>query len=882
MVLTSLISAIQIKSTSAAETIVVPNDYSNIQAAINAADPGDTIYVRANTYYEHVIVNKTVSLIGENKYTTIIDGSGTGTVVKVNVNNVTISNFEIRYSGSNYIETDSGIWLEEVNFCSITDNILLDNNHRGINLWEAYHNVVSGNTVIGGEYSIALTYSDNNLVSGNTIENCEYGIILSQSDSNLLHSNTVTGTDSGSIILQYGSDDNTVSGNSISDSYGVTIGSSNNNLFSGNTMQNNMWGIRVYNSFYCHIIYNNFVNSMQGEVTVDESIDIWDNGYPYGGNYWSNYTGVDNYSGPDQNQPGSDGIGDTPYIIDENNQDNYPLMSPITPPIPALVSVNCPGSIVVGEWATITVTARNDGEIADEMYVSVSLPDNPPIDNIQIISHNLQDAYILSVGDEVWGEYGNTYPIVLEYPLVEGFRENWENGETKTLQFKVKPQNPGIFRFFVKTTAQVNGLWSYDPHYGTKDQQNEYVYVHGMVVSSPWDDEDGDNRENFMDLDWDLESLMDYGMPESRIYVEQVEYGTWWKFELAARMYLIAPETAEEVVILTNWVKEHTASQDYNYITSELLDYYILCFIAFETDKDVLTVLPMIGTLFDFLPGDSTYNWVRIITPLAFPDPLPILQIASSPGALLSQLIYAFPCITDGDEYISYLTGKELLFRFTRPMELSLENILDFGFDVLTLSIGQFLSGALPLKEFARFAAELVIDFLSRLAWKWIKDLGQAVSEGYNNFLATLLEDPEGDVDMALFVDGEFVLGSYQNITISNSTYGEYLGDFPTELMITYTNQITNSNPRIVITAQDVVQPENVSLQWMSFKEGDLVANGTFKELIPNEAFSKEYEVTIENGTPSVIPEFPSFLVLPLFMIATLLAVIIYRRKHSK
>jgi hypothetical protein len=53
---------------------------------------------------------------------------------------------------------------------------------------------------------------------------------------------------------------------------------------------------------------------------------IWDNGYPDGGNYWSDYTGTDVYSGAGQNMPGSDGIGDTPYVIDAHNRDNYPLM----------------------------------------------------------------------------------------------------------------------------------------------------------------------------------------------------------------------------------------------------------------------------------------------------------------------------------------------------------------------------------------------------------------------------------------------------------------------------------------------------------------------------------------------------------------------------
>jgi len=58
----------------------------------------------------------------------------------------------------------------------------------------------------------------------------------------------------------------------------------------------------------------------------------WDDDYPSGGNYWSNYTGVDVKSGSYQNETGSDGIGDTPYIIDANNIDDYPLVVPTAIP----------------------------------------------------------------------------------------------------------------------------------------------------------------------------------------------------------------------------------------------------------------------------------------------------------------------------------------------------------------------------------------------------------------------------------------------------------------------------------------------------------------------------------------------------------------------
>jgi hypothetical protein len=78
--------------------------------------------------------------------------------------------------------------------------------------------------------------------------------------------------------------------------------------------------------------HNTFLdNSQQVLAQTVENTNVWDDGYPSGGNYWSDYNGTDLYSGPYQNETGNDGIGDTQYIIDSNNQDRYPLMQPCWP-----------------------------------------------------------------------------------------------------------------------------------------------------------------------------------------------------------------------------------------------------------------------------------------------------------------------------------------------------------------------------------------------------------------------------------------------------------------------------------------------------------------------------------------------------------------------
>jgi len=93
--------------------------------------------------------------------------------------------------------------------------------------------------------------------------------------------------------------------------------------------------------------------------------NIWDDGYPSGGNYWSDYTGADLCNGPYQNETGSDGIGDSPYIIDENNTDSYPLMNPWGTGTPATIFTWVPSTPKVGELVTFDASSStpNGGTI---------------------------------------------------------------------------------------------------------------------------------------------------------------------------------------------------------------------------------------------------------------------------------------------------------------------------------------------------------------------------------------------------------------------------------------------------------------------------------------------------------------------------------------
>ncbi len=117
-------------------------------------------------------------------------------------------------------------------------------------------------------------------------------------------------------------------------------------------------GANVSGSTGVQVVRNTFSGNANNAIDGSPAGDAWDGGYPEGGNYWWNYRGVDQYSGPAQNIPGSDGIGDTPYLFNVNAADRYPLMvPPVTTDVPpeALFSV----SPIAGNPLTVFTASAN-------------------------------------------------------------------------------------------------------------------------------------------------------------------------------------------------------------------------------------------------------------------------------------------------------------------------------------------------------------------------------------------------------------------------------------------------------------------------------------------------------------------------------------------
>ncbi len=213
---------------------------------------------------------------------------------------------EITISGQTINNSHPAIYLGFSNHNNVTDCVL---DGGGIGLYRSHNNTFELDTINDTGRAFFLSYSDGNIITDCVISNSNEGAYLHSSCNNTLSNNTVDLHTQHGFKLSYYSNENTIYENTIS---------------------NNPYGVRIYSDSHNNTIYwNNFINN--GIQAWDQGNNIWNLSYPSGGNYWSNYGGVDNYKGPKQNIPGRDGIGDTNYSIDSDSIDNYPLMAPYKP-----------------------------------------------------------------------------------------------------------------------------------------------------------------------------------------------------------------------------------------------------------------------------------------------------------------------------------------------------------------------------------------------------------------------------------------------------------------------------------------------------------------------------------------------------------------------
>ncbi len=393
LVIASVVIIQPVKAQSQSKTLIVPEQYSTIQAAINSASDGDKIFVRAGRYPENLVVGKAISLVGENPDRTIIAGEGNVGVL-LRHDNVVVTGFKIIMI--NNVFYWHGVHLLSVKNCSVFKN-KIENAYIGIWLYDASFNRVFLNEIKGNGNGISLGKSHNNTVAENTItQSYQWGIFNSGSNNNSFVGNYLTANDNAMTLNGYSettSQNNLIYGNTIAQNphqgieitlspynsvigntitgngnqgtgvgEGILIASSTQTLIRDNVISSNGIGIRLeasFNTITQNTIENNrqsglanyysfsapagnkiFANNIvNNNVSFSHSgANLWDENSK--GNYWSAYNGIDE---------DGNGVGDTPYVINRAFSDNYPLMSP--------VNVNVP-TVDLSSWLTMPVSGR--------------------------------------------------------------------------------------------------------------------------------------------------------------------------------------------------------------------------------------------------------------------------------------------------------------------------------------------------------------------------------------------------------------------------------------------------------------------------------------------------------------------------------------------
>ena len=214
-------------------------------------------------------------------------------------------------------------YLAVVNSTNITIRGLeLKNNFQGVLLAYTKNSTMIDNNVATNLEGIHLWGSSGNNISRNNIRGNMNGIILESSYLNTLLENNVTDSGFCGVQLDW-SHSNTISGNEMvaSQHYGLRLMQSSDNVVFENRIENNQGGISLYSSSD-NRFYHNFLMNNTPQVSSETSTNMWDNGYPSGGNCWSDYE--ERY--PNATEIDGSGIWDIPYVIDEDNQDNYPII----------------------------------------------------------------------------------------------------------------------------------------------------------------------------------------------------------------------------------------------------------------------------------------------------------------------------------------------------------------------------------------------------------------------------------------------------------------------------------------------------------------------------------------------------------------------------
>jgi len=340
-------------------------------------------YILTSDIYDSIVVERNHIIIDGLGHKLHGDNVGTG-ISLFSITNVTIKNLRIvRFA--NAIEARYSTFISV-----LKSNIAY--NYRGVYIYSSTYINVSGSYITNNRAEgILLEGCTAAGVAKNTITCNGWGVRAKKSNTIRVYVNNITENSEG-ICYEH------CSGSSIVE-----------NIIATNTI-----GIHFIDSSNFIIYSNNFINNdTQASIGADCQ-NSWNQSYPAGGNFWSDYTGVDEMQGPNQNETGSDGIGDTPYVINANNTDYYPLMNPYAVhPLPthSLTVITAtaggttnpaPGNYTYVSGAVVSVTATPDlGYSFHCWLLDGTIKTENPIDILMYTDHTLEAFFIDDIPPEI-------------------------------------------------------------------------------------------------------------------------------------------------------------------------------------------------------------------------------------------------------------------------------------------------------------------------------------------------------------------------------------------------------------------------------------------------------------------------------------------------
>lgn len=350
------LAALSLSRPAATAELRVPSSaFSSIGAAIDAANSGDSILLAPGIFQENITIDKAISLIGSPNAASIIDGSGTGSVITITAQDVHVLGLEVRHSGDVIEDSDAciyvtkeaadvkldgnklrqcafGIWINGSHSPVVINNHitgyqkkLISDRGNGIHIWNIQNGLIKGNRVFSVRDGIYLSNTSASSIEGNIMNSVRFGIHYMYNDNNTVIDNITCNSTVGQAMMFSkrlvinnnsminNSDhgmllraiyDSKIHGNiAYGNNKGIFVNDSDFNEITDNWVENNAIGVAVMaGAEGTQVTGNNFVsNPVQVLFSWRFSI-YWNNEEQ--GNYWSDYLGWD-YDG--------DEIGDRIY-----------------------------------------------------------------------------------------------------------------------------------------------------------------------------------------------------------------------------------------------------------------------------------------------------------------------------------------------------------------------------------------------------------------------------------------------------------------------------------------------------------------------------------------------------------------------------------------